>query len=56
MRKRICVSLMALSFLASMAAGATASAKLVKTAIGAQIPFDFHADDHLTRERRASPN
>jgi hypothetical protein len=46
MRKRICVSLMALSFLVSMAAGAPASAKSVN-AMKAQIPFDFHVGNTL---------
>ena len=46
MRKRVCVSLMALSFLVSLAAGAPASAKSVN-ATRAQIPFDFHVGDRL---------
>ena len=46
MRKRVCISLMALSFLVSMAAGAPASAKSVN-AMKAQIPFDFHVGDTL---------
>lgn len=50
MRTRICVSLIVLSFLASMAGGVTASVRLVKV-IGAQISSDFHADDRLTQNR-----
>jgi len=46
MRKRFCVSLLALSFLVSMAAGAPASAKSVN-AMKAQIPFDFHVGNTL---------
>ena len=41
MRKRVCMSLLALSYLVSMAAGAPASAKSVD-AMKAQVPFDFH--------------
>jgi hypothetical protein len=46
MRKQVCLSLLALSFLVSMAAGAPASAKSVN-AMKAQIPFDFHVGDAL---------
>jgi hypothetical protein len=46
MRKHVCLSLLALSFLVSMAAGAPASAKSVD-AMRAQIPFDFHVGDEL---------
>jgi hypothetical protein len=46
MRKRVCVSLLALSFLVSLAAGAPASAKSAN-AMRAQIPFDFHVGDRL---------
>jgi hypothetical protein len=46
MRKRFCVSLLALSFLVSLAAGAPASAKSVN-AMKAQIPFDFHVGNQL---------
>lgn len=46
MRKRVCVSLLALSFLASMAAAAPASAGSAG-AMKAHIPFDFHVGDRL---------
>ena len=46
MRKRICVSLLALSFLVSMASAAPASAKSVD-GTKAQVPFDFYIGDRL---------
>jgi hypothetical protein len=46
MRKRICISLMALSFIVSMAANSPASAKSVE-GMRALIPFDFNVGDKL---------
>jgi len=46
MRKRICVSLLALSFLVSMASAAPAYAKSVD-GTKAQVPFDFYIGDRL---------
>jgi hypothetical protein len=47
MRKHLCESLLALSFLVSMlAAGAPASAQSVKR-LKAQVPFDFYVGDSL---------
>ena len=48
MRKRICVSLMTLSFLVSLATVAPAYAKSVD-GMRAQVPFDFHVGDKLVR-------
>ena len=48
MRKRVCVSAMALSFLVSLAAVSPAAAKSVD-GMRAQIPFDFHVGDSLVR-------
>ena len=46
MRKRICVSMLALSFLVSMANASPALAKSVD-GVMAQIPFDFYIGDRL---------
>lgn len=46
MIKRMCVSLMALSFLVSMAANSPASAKSID-GMKAQVPFDFHIGGRL---------
>ena len=46
MRKRICLSLVALSFLVSMATVAPAYAKSVD-GMKAQVPFDFYVGDRL---------
>ena len=46
MRKHVCVSLLALSLLVSLAAGAPASARSVG-AMRAQVPFDFHIGNTL---------
>lgn len=46
MRKRICVSLLALSFLVSMASAAPTYAKSVD-GTKAQVPFDFYIGDRL---------
>jgi hypothetical protein len=45
MRKRICVSLMALSFLVSMASASPAAYAKSIDGMRAQIPFDFHVGD-----------
>ena len=46
MRKQVCIGVLAMSFLASMLAGATASAKSVNN-MKAQIPFDFQVGGQL---------
>ena len=47
MRKRICVSLMAVSFLVSMAAASPAAYAKSVDGMKAQIPFDFYVGDRL---------
>ncbi len=47
MRKRICVSLMAMSFLVSMAAASPAAYAKSVNGMRAQIPFDFYVGDRL---------
>ena len=47
MRKNVCVSLLALSFIVSMAAGAAPASARSVDALRAQIPFDFHIGDTL---------
>jgi hypothetical protein len=46
MRKHICIGVLAMSFLASMLAGANVSAKSVNN-MKAEIPFDFHVGGQL---------
>lgn len=46
MRKQLCIGVLATSFLVSMLAGATASAKSVNN-VRAQIPFDFYVGGKL---------
>jgi hypothetical protein len=47
MRKNVCVSLLALSFIVSLAAGAAPASAGSVDAMRAQIPFDFHIGDTL---------
>jgi hypothetical protein len=51
MRKRVCVGLLALSFIASLAAGAAPASARSLDSMRAQIQFDFHIEETQSARR-----